>query len=75
LVEEVRRIAERVSQQFLPLIEEARRREAAMTEEQRKQRKLRDDAQEWIQELQDIERMRASIFGTGQVPEKRMKHL
>jgi hypothetical protein len=71
LVEEVRRIGERVTQQFLPLIEEARRREAAMTEEQRK---LRDEAQQWIQELQDIWMMKASIFGTGQVPEKRKKH-
>jgi hypothetical protein len=45
LVEAMRRIGERVSQQFLPLIEEARQREAAMTKEQRK---LRDEAQQFI---------------------------
>jgi hypothetical protein len=45
LVEAVRRIGKRVSQQFLPLIEEARRKEAAMTKEQRK---LKDEAQRCI---------------------------
>jgi hypothetical protein len=70
LVEEVRRIRERVSQQFLPLIEEARQREAAMTKEQRK---LRDEAQQWVQEREDIRMMERSIFGN--VPERKVKQL
>jgi hypothetical protein len=72
LVEEVRKIGNRVSQQFVPLIEEARQREAALTEEQVE---LREDAQLWIEEDTEIYMMRESIFGTGEVPEKREKQL